>query len=139
MEYTFAELERDWARKIDGYMDTLVRQSANDATAGIPIKPGIMRGYERTPGSIPRDTGQLANSQVSSIDGSVSKSGKSAHSFVAGTMVAGDVGHFGWTAEYAWVQHYGGNGIEGTGWITAVANRWPQIVNDNLARIIKGS
>lgn len=133
MKYTFAKLPK-WGQAVERRLNAVVRQSVNDTMNSIPIKPGRMRGYERQKGSIPRDTGFLANSLMSDYAGAGNVQGASVIALVAGQMVAGDVVRFGWTAEYARVQHDGGNGQTGTGWIYAAANRWPGYVARNAER-----
>lgn len=132
--YTFSDLPR-WVEKVDRRLTAVVRQSTNDVMASIPVKPGKMRGYERVKGSVPRDTGQLANSLQSSLGrGGGGLSGASSYALVAGRMSVGDVASFEWGAEYARIQHDGGNGVEGTFWIQEAATRWPAIVEKNVQR-----
>lgn len=133
MEYTFSDVH-NWAGMGSRRLTAIVRQSTSDTISSIPVKPGRMRGYERQHGSIPRDDGILANSLVSKLDGGKTVEGESSHALVVGDMVAGDVARFGWTAEYARVQHSGGNGQTGTFWVTVAANRWQSTVARNVKR-----
>lgn len=131
--YTFATLPQ-WASKVERRMNAIVRQSANDVMASIPVKAGITRSGTRTKGSVPRDTGQLANSLQSSLNGGSPLSGASSYALVAGRMAAGDIASFGWGADYARHVHDGANGVEGTFWVQEAATRWSSIVEKNVRR-----
>lgn len=134
MRITFAQIPQ-WVEMVDRRLTAVVRQSTSDLMASIPIEPGRMRGAERKKGSVPRDTGQLANSLRSSLGRSGGGAqGASSYALVAGRMQAGDVASFEWTAEHARANHDGANGVEGTFWVQEAATRWPAIVSKNVER-----
>lgn len=132
-EYTFAQVP-DWVAKIDRLATALVRQSVSEVLE-VPIGPSINRSGKRKMGTIPKDFGILANSQVAAIVGGTVKAGTSVHALVAGRMVSGDVASFGWSVEYARAVHDGANGVQGTMWIPARANKWQGIVSRNVERL----
>lgn len=123
-----------WVEKVDRRLTAVVRQSTNDLMASIPIEPGINRSGSRVKGSVPRDTGILANSLRSSLGRGGSMSGASSYALVAGRMAVGDIASFEWGAEYARFVHDGANGVEGTFWIQEVATGWQDIVAKNVKR-----
>lgn len=131
--YKFSQMPA-WVAKQERVLDAVVSQSVNDLLGSIKIAPGIMRGGSRIRGTVPRDTGQLANSLQSSVHGGTAYSGASSYALVAGMMKAGDVATFTWGTDYARIQHDGGNGMAGTFWITEAASRWPGVVKAVVAR-----
>lgn len=122
-KYSFAELPR-WATKVERIADAIVKQATNDLIVRASrTAPGTSRGGTIRPGFVPRDTGFLAASLQSSLNGSTALTGETSYLFVVGRMEAGDVADFGWTAEYARAVHY-----RGWLWVDDAAHAWPGIV-----------
>lgn len=140
-KYTFAELDA-WTRKSRKRLDAVASQATNDMIADIEVVPGINRGGGRTRGTIPRDTGMLAASLQSEIQGSGSlqAEGEDSYVMVVGAMEAGDVVRFSWgtaggdRVSYAYHVHYGANGVPGTFWIDVAAGKWPEYVASAVSR-----
>jgi hypothetical protein len=119
-----------WVTKTKKRMDAVTKQATNDLMVlASRTAPGTIRGGSVKPGFVPRDTGFLAASLVSSLNGSTALSGEGSYRLVVAGMEAGDTAFFGWTAEYARVQHY-----KGWLWVATAANEWPRIVRDAVAR-----
>lgn len=133
--YTFAQLG-EWARKCERRQDAIVKQSTNDVIKQASrTATGVTRGGSLQRGYVPRDTGVLAASLVSSLHGSTSiTQGGGDFAMVIGSMEAGDVATFEWTADYARAMHYGTRGRQGWHWVTEAANNWQGIVAANAAR-----
>lgn len=127
--YTLANLD-EWAAKSARRADIVVAQSTNDLIEmASRTAPGVMRGGKVIPGYIPRDTGFLAASMVSSLNGSTTLAGKDSHIFVVANMKAGDRATFGWTAAYARRLHY-----NGWLWVDSAVPHWSSIVADVIER-----
>ena len=126
----------DWASKQTRVMDAIVKQSANDTIVqASKTATGVTRGGTLQRGYVPRDTGALAASLVSTLSGStVLSQGNGAFNLVVGSMASGDVATFTWTAPYARRMHYGDGMRQGWHWVTEVVNDWPAIVAANIAR-----
>jgi hypothetical protein len=111
--YTFASVP-SWAARRNGNLKLVAKQSTADVVASIKPGPSIARSGSREKGTVPRDTGQLVNSQ---------------------RVEWGPLTTVSWGTEYAMIQHYGGNGITGTFWVTVAADKWPDIVAANVRRV----
>ena len=118
-------------------LDAVVKQSAHDVAA-IANRPGPSAsergGAPPVPGRVPVDTGFLRNSFSSSLAGSTSLTGPDSYVMIAGAMKAGDVAHFGWTAEYAPHVNYGARGRSGAHFVEGAVDQWQSIVRKNVAR-----
>ena len=124
--YTFANLDK-WALKTQERAIAITKQATNDMLNDIEIVPGINRGGSRVQGTIPRDTGALAASQQSTLNGQTLGEGQDSHVIVVASLEAGDVARFSWggaTAPYAVHVHYGANGVPGTFWVDVAAGKW---------------
>ena len=108
-------------------LDAVVKQSAHDVAAEAQ-KPRAQGGR------LPVDTGYLRNSFASSLAGSTSLTGPDSYVMIAGAMKAGDVAHFGWTAEYAPHVNYGARGRSGAHFVEGAVDQWQAIVRRNVAR-----
>lgn len=133
--YTFAELG-EWASKQGRVMDAVVKQSTNDAIVqASKTATGVTRGGSLQRGYVPRDTGVLAASLVSTLHGSTAiTQGGGDFALVVGGMESGSLATFTWTAPYAAAMHYGSNGRQGWHWVTELTNDWQSIVAKNVAR-----
>lgn len=127
----FSSAVDDWVRRVDGGLDALVKQSANDMfEKASRIKPAQARGGTITPGYVPRDFGFLAGSAQFSINNAVLGSGEAAYEMSIALMKAGDVAELVWTAAYARKVHYAG-----WMWVDVAANDWSAIVANNVQRL----
>lgn len=133
--YTVATLTQ-WSRKSQRRLDAIVAQSTNDTIVrATRIVPGKSRGGELQRGFVPRDTGVLAASLVSTLYGgtAITQPG-GAFNLVVGAMKAGDVATFTWTASYARPVHYGTRGNAGWHWVTEAVVQWRPTVAAVTAR-----
>ena len=125
-----------WVRKSKARMDAIVVGSTEDV---IGLATRTQAGVDESGGSykegfIPKVTGVLSGSLVSSLNGAVSGEGEdNAISFVIGDMEAGDEAFFGWTAEYALAMHYGHGNVGGRLWVDIAVQSWQTIVAANIA------
>lgn len=142
--YTFAELG-EWASKQGRVMDAIVKQSTNDAIVqASKTATGVTRGGSLQRGYVPKDTGVLAASLVSTLHGSTAiTQGNGDFALVVGSMGVGGLATFTWTADYAKRLHYGFQGKDKAGrsynqdgwhWVTELTNDWQSIVAKNVAR-----
>jgi hypothetical protein len=132
--YSAADAGR-WANVTNERLDLVVKQAANDLMVrASKTAPSTIRGGSIQPGFVPRDTGFLAASLVSSLQGGAPVEGTDSWRFVVAGMEAGDLAVFGWSAKYARVQHY-----KGWLWRDMAANDWQRIVREAAARIALGS
>lgn len=121
--YSFAEID-EWINKVEKRKTVVAQQATNDLfQRATRTSAGITRGGRVKAGYIPRDTGFLAASSVTSLNGTTSLSGENAHVFVIGNMKAGDQARIGWTAPYARKLHYAG-----WLWVDDAAQHWQSIV-----------
>lgn len=129
VNYKAADIGK-WATKTKERMDIVTKQATNDLVKQASrTAPSTIRGGTIMPGFVPRDTGFLAASLTSSLNGGTAISGVDSYRFVTVNMEAGDTAVFGWTAEYARVQHY-----KGWLWVSIAANNWRQIVKEAVAK-----
>lgn len=105
--YSLANLSA-WARETQARMDAVVKGSTQEVAriAQTPIAKG---------GRMPVKDGKLRNSFQSSLNGSTALTGGESYVMVIGSMKAGDVAQFGWTAAYAKRQNYGFTGEDKLG------------------------
>mgnify|MGYP000380307416 CR=1 FL=1 len=134
-KYTFANLDA-WAAKCEKRMDAIVKQStSNVIDLASKTATGLTRGGVNQRGYVPRDTGALAASLVSTLSGSTAiTQGAGDYSLVVGNMEAGDVATFAWTAPYARRMHYGDSGRQGWFWVTEATAQWDAIVSGNVQK-----
>lgn len=128
-DFIFAELDK-WVLQTERRMKAVVR-GATDRVMDIAQTP------EAKGGRMPVDTGFLRNSLVSSVNGGGTAKGASSYALIAGTMDAGDIATFGWTADYARRLNGGFTGQDKLGrtynqagrhWLEGAAAQWPAIV-----------
>jgi len=128
-EFSIAHLDK-WTLKTRKRINVVVKQATNDVIAmASRTAPGTSRGGTIMPGYVPRDTGVLASSLVSSLNGSTALKGPDSYKMIVANMEGGDTAEFWWTAEYARAVHY-----RGWMWVDVAANRWPSIVRDAIRR-----
>ncbi len=127
--YSWAQLP-DWSLKTQKRLDVVVKQSTHDVIAlASQTAPAKARGGSVQPGFVPRDSGFLAASLQSSLNGSTALTGEGSYVMAVAGMKAGDVAEFGWTAVYARAVHY-----RGWLWVDHAANQWQAIVADVVKR-----
>lgn len=127
--YSAANIDA-WTRASKKRMDVVAKQATNDLVVlASRTAPSTVRGGSIRPGYVPRDTGFLAGSLVSSLNGSTALKGEDQWRLVVVGMEAGDTALFGWTAEYARVQHY-----KGWLWVDVAANQWRRLVREAVAK-----
>lgn len=128
-KYTLATLDQ-WVLKTERRIEAVVKQSVNDAAVmATRTATGTTLGGSVKPGFVPRVSGFLAGSFVSSLNGSQVGKGEDSYTLVVGQMEVGDLAQFGWTAPYARKLHY-----DGWLWVDTMASQWPQIVDNNIVR-----
>ena len=141
----FSSEVSEWVTKTQKRMNVVTAQATNDVMKQASrTMSGVTRGGTLTKGYVPRDLGTLTNSLVSSLYGSTSiTQGEGDFSLVVGSMKAGDVAKFTWTAPYARRMHYGFRGTDSLGrtynqagwfWVTEAAAQWQSIVAAAVAR-----
>ena len=135
-DYTFASLP-DWVKRNERAMDAVARQALNDTLGSIKIVAGRKRGGSPQRGEIPRDTGRLANSLVSTIHGGTSATGEASHVAAIADMSGGDEASFSWTTDYARAVHDGTAGRAGLHWIDVAAQKWQGFVSAAAARLAR--
>jgi len=135
VRFSFAQLG-EWAEKQARIADAVVKQSTNDVIVqASKTATGVTRGGSLQRGYVPRDTGILAASLVSTLHGSTAiTQGDGEFALVVGGMAAGDVATFTWTAPYARRMHYGDDTRQGWHWVTEATNDWQSIVAGNVAK-----
>ena len=89
------------------------------------------------PGAIPVDTGYLAATIASDLNGAgafaTDQVGPTFDLTIRG-MDIGDVAHFAWTAEYAMAINFGHGTYPGAHWVETAAAFWPENVAKAAAR-----
>lgn len=84
-----------------------------------------------TQGAIPVDTGHLAATIASDLNGmgrfGIDQTGPTFELTIA-QMDAGDVAHFAWTSAYALATNYGHGTYPGAHWVDLAAAHWPAAV-----------
>lgn len=122
-----------WVRKCQKRMDIVSKESvARLVDASTKTAPGKSRGGTVKPGFIPVRDGFLAGSLVSELNGGRQSGGNpSGVKLNVAGMKGGDSFVFGWTANYARVQHY-----KGWLWAEIAASSWPSIVKGATAEAI---
>lgn len=135
-EFKLANLDK-WAAQTTKRLDAVVKQATNDTIRQASrTATGKTRGGTLKKGYVPRDTGILAGSLVSTLHGGtmLTGAGEDSYRLVVGSMKAGDVARFAWTADYAAHVHFGTSRQPGWFWIDEAANNWPQIVDAAVRR-----
>ena len=133
MTKSFTAQMDDWVKKTKLRQDLVIRQSTDDVF-GLASRTAtaMARGGSVKEGFVPRDTGALAASAMTTLQGSTILTGAGADSYVmvVAQMKGGDTATMVWTAPYARRQHY----ETGWLWVDYAARQWPAIVRANAAR-----
>lgn len=127
----------DWVRKIDGLQDAVVK----DATQRMIFRAsrtvsGVTRGNAFVRGKVPVDTGRLAASLQSTLNGATLGTGEESYTAVIAGMEAGDTAQFGWggpAADYVLPVHYGTKDMPGRHWVTDAIVGWQGDVDAAVA------
>ena len=113
MIMSFAQIPQ-WCAAKENVLHEVFDQSALEVIDSIKPGPSKNRHGYRELGTVPVDTSELINSQT------IEKTG-------SGYVVE-------WGTDHAYINHFGGNGMEGTFWITIAATGWQDIVAKNVKR-----
>lgn len=142
---TFATVVGDWVHTVEGALDVIFRESAQELVRQLDIelvdlvydRPPAPSGYKRT--------GFLRASLVASLSVMPTLSRENPGTPVApdyGEVVlainaadAGETIYLGYTANYGAHVHYGANGRPGRPWVDLVAQRWVAIVERVSAEV----
>lgn len=127
-KYTLGTLD-EWAKKCERRLEAVVKQTTNNAVVKhTQTAPGKTRGGSVIPGRIPKDTGFLAASQMSTLNGSTMGEGEDSYVIAIVSFEIGDTIGLGWTAEYARKLHY-----DGWLWVDTLVSDW----NNEAERVIR--
>lgn len=129
---TFAATVGDWARKVEGALEVIFKESVQELVsqlnALVPVDTGFLRA------SLMASTTAMPVLSLDNLG--------SAHSADVGTIelviVGADLGdtiYLGYTAKYGAHVHYGANGRPGRPWVDLVAQRWASIVAAKSAEV----
>lgn len=129
---SFAAQVGSWANKVDGALEAVFKESAQELVAQLNQL-------------VPRDTGFLAASLMASTTAMPQMTRANPGAAVPGDLgdivlvIAGaDLGDtifLGYTANYAAHVHYGARGNAPRPWVTMVAQRWIAIVEAKAAEV----
>ena len=119
---------RAFAEDAERKAEAIFKQSAQDviADAQTPVAQG---------GRLPVDTGFLRNSLQAGLNGSTALDGVDSYVMTIAGAELGDVIEAGWTADYAKHVEYGTQGRQGRFFMRGAAQKWPQIVRSNEAKV----
>lgn len=127
---TFAATVGDWARRTEGALDVVFRESCQELVSQLnalaPVDTGFMRAslvasttampmIRAADGQVPGDLGEIV--------------------LVINGLEAGEVLYLGYTASYSAFVHYGANGRAGRPWVDMVSQRWQSIVAAKAAEV----
>lgn len=130
MASTFAATVGDWARKVDGALDVVFKESCQELVeqlnALVPVDTGFLRA------SLVASTAAMP--MIRAADGQVPGDLGEIVLVIAG-LEAGETLYLGYTASYAAFVHYGANGRPGRPWVDMVAQRWASIVAAKAAEV----
>ncbi len=129
---TFAATVGDWAHSVEGALEVIFKESAQELVTQlnvlVPIDTGFLRASLRA---------STASMPVLSLDNP-----GGAHSIDVGqielVIMGADIGdtvYLGYTAKYGAHVHYGANGRPGRPWVDMVAQRWASIVAAKSAEV----
>lgn len=145
MAGTFAAAVGAWADQVEGALDVIFRESAEELVRVMDLllveavyyRPPAPSGYRRT--------GFLRASLVASTTampmltrdnpGAAVPADLGDVVLVINGAELGDTIYLGMTAKYAPMVHYGANGVAGRPWIDMAAQRWPQIVAQKASEV----
>lgn len=131
MAGTFAATVGDWARTVEGAIEVVFKESAQELVlqlnALVPVDTGFLRASLRA-STTAMPVMALENPGAFNIDaGEITL-------VIAGADI-GDTIYLGYTANYGAFVHYGANGRPGRPWVDMVAQRWQSIVADKSAEV----
>lgn len=140
MATNFAASVKDWAERTKAAQKEVMQQSLQDVLeAASTTQQSMARGATGVKvGAIPVDTGHLAATFTSELNGSGSFSTDQTGAGYALTieqMEPGDTAHFAWTAEYAMAIELGHGTYPGAHFVGVAAAQWPAIVAANAEKL----
>lgn len=130
---SFSASVKDFAERSKEAQELILRDALEDVLDKAQTRAQSMaRGAPGpTQGAIPVDTGHLAATTASDLNGggnfSVDETGPTFDLTIA-QMGAGDTAHFAWTAVYAMATNYGHGTYPGAHWVDLAAAHWPAAV-----------
>ena len=139
-KYTIATIDK-FVSDHEGAIDAIAKQALTDMLADIKVVPGRMRGGDAQQGEIPRDTGALAASLVTSVTGGGTTAGAEGYVGAIAGARADQAMTFSWgsgEAHYARKIHDGFRTFPGTRWALVATEKWPDYVNKAVARVKAG-
>ena len=120
-------------------VDAFVAQTEQRTTAVFKASAQDVLKDAQTPtakgGRMRVKTGNLRNSHVSGLNGSTSLSGADSYVLTIAQAKLGDKITGGWTANYAGYREFGARGQAPDFFLRGAAQKWPQIVKANAAKL----
>lgn len=132
MMASFAAQVGAWANKVDGALEAVFKESAqelvNELTRLAPVDTGFLRAsLMASTTAMPQMTKANPGAAVPGDLGEIML-------VIAGADL-GDTIYLGYTANYAAHVHYGARGNAPRPWVTMVAQRWTAIVATKAAEV----
>lgn len=129
---TFEAAVGEWARQVEGALDVVFREAAQEVVSElnllVPVDTGALRA------SLMAST--TAMPLIRSDDPAVSVPDNMGDIvLVIAGAEAGDTIFLGYTMSYSAFVHWGANGRPSRPWVSMVAQRWPQIVAAKAAEV----
>lgn len=129
---SFAAQVGSWANKVDGALEAVFKESAqelvNELTRLAPVDTGFLRAsLMASTTAMPQMTRANPGAAVPGDLGEIML-------VIAGADI-GDTIYLGYTANYAAYVHYGARGNAPRPWVTMVAQRWTAIVAAKAAEV----
>lgn len=140
---TFSATVRDWAKRIPEAAEAVRNQSAQDVVEDMQT-PMAKGGRMRVDTGFLRASLLGSTSAMPSINASAKPVDGNSYTYDFGQIEAVILGadfddalYFGYTAAYAGFREYGARGQPPDAFVRTAAQKWPQIVNKNTARVRK--
>lgn len=129
---TFEAAVGEWARKVEGAVEIVFKESAQELVtqlnALVPVDTGFLRS------SLTASTSAMPVLALSNPGGTFNVDAGEIMLVIAGADI-GDTIYLGYTANYGAHVHYGANGRPGRPWVDMVAQRWGSIVAAKSAEV----
>jgi len=127
---TFSAVVGDWARRVEGVLDVIFRESCQQLVEElnrlVPVDTGALRASLRASTSA---MPQIVQS------GGVPPADLGEVILVIEGLEAGETLFLGYGMNYASFVHYGTSNMAGRPWVDLCAQRWPAIVAEVAARV----
>jgi hypothetical protein len=129
---TFEAAVGEWARRVEGALDVVFREAAQEVVAElnslVPVDTGALRA------SLMASTTAMPLIRASDPEAPVPDNMGEIVLVIAGAE-AGDQIFLGYTMSYSAFVHWGANGRPGRPWVSMVAQRWEAIVSAKAAEV----